>query len=241
MTWYNAFLHQSADRLFSMDVSPCAYPVVFVGGLLTNLCPCNVMLIPMVIGCVGGFSRTRERGRALLYSAMFSAGIVATFCLLGALASVIGSFIAPFRILCLCVLAGVALLMGFFCLGLVRFWLPGIGRPALQERMKAGGPWTAFLLGAVAGVVATPCTTPVLAVILTYVAVRARLMYGLSLLLTYSVGFIVPLLLAGAFTGFLVGLKKLQEKTGYQEWVRKLSGATLLLFGVYLLWQAASS
>jgi len=86
----------------------------------------------------------------------------------------------------------------------------------------------------VAGIVATPCTTPVLAVILAYVAVEARLLYGASLLFTYSVGFTVPLLLAGAFAGFLMGLKKLQEATRYREWIEKGSGVILILFALYL-------
>jgi cytochrome c-type biogenesis protein len=239
MTWYDTFLHQAADRLFALDMSFLAYPLVFAGGLLTNFCPCNVALVPMVIGCVGGFSRSRERGRALLYSAVFSAGIVSTFCLLGLLASVAGSFVASFRTVCLWGLAVVAVLMGCYCLGVFRFPLPGANRAQLQDRLAAGkrggGLWGAFGLGLAAGVVAAPCTTPVLAVLLTYVAVQARGMYGVSLLFTYSLGFVVPLLLAGAFAGFLMGLQRLQDRTGYQQWIKRGSGAVLVLFALYLV------
>jgi cytochrome c-type biogenesis protein len=235
MTWYDTSLHQMADRLFSLDVSLVAYPLVFAGGLLTNFCPCNVVLIPMMIGYVGGFSRSKERGRALLYSALFSGGIVVTFCLLGVLVSVVGALIAPFRTACLWAIALVAAVMGCYCLGALRFRLPGLAKLPSMEHMRKRGPWAALALGMAAGVVATPCTTPVLTVILAYVAAQARLLYGVSLLLAYSVGFVVPLLLAGTFAGFLMGLKRLQERTQYREWIEKGSGVLLILFALYLV------
>jgi cytochrome c-type biogenesis protein len=238
MIWYETFLHQAADRLLAMDVSLAAYPIVFAGGLLTNFCPCNVALVPMIIGYVGGFSRTRKRRKALLYSAAFSAGIVITFCLLGVTASALGSLIAPFRAICLWLLAVAAGVMGGYCLGMLRFRLPGIDRDHLEGRMARGGAWAAFILGLLAGVVAAPCTTPVLTVILLYVAVQARLAYGITLLLTYSAGFVVPLLLAGAFAGFLLKMQRIQERTGYQQWIKRACGAGLVLFSIYLAWQA---
>ena len=238
MTWYDTFLHQAADRLFAMDMSFVAYPLVFAGGLFTNFCPCNVLLVPMVIGCVGGFARSRERGRSLLYSAVFSAGIVTTFCVLGLLASTVGSFITSFRTVCLWGLALVAATMGCHCLGILHIPFSGGPKEQLQERIKSGvysrGLWRAYFLGLAAGAVAAPCTTPVLAVILTYVAVQARAAYGISLLLTYSIGFVVPLLLAGMFAGFLMGLERLQERTNYQQWIKKGSGVVLVLFALYL-------
>ena len=233
MTWYDASLHQMAQRLFSLDVSLVAYPIVFLGGLLTNFCPCNVALVPMVIGCVGGFSRSRERARAVLYSSVFAAGIVATLCGLGIMASTAGAAIAPARTGCLWLMACIAFVMGLQCLKVVDLPLPGLAELPTDNRRK--GLWSAFLLGLTAGIVATPCTTPVLAVILTYVAVKARLFYGVTLLLAYACGFVVPLILTGAFADFILRLKRLQEKTGYRDWIARGSGAWLIAFGLYLI------
>ena len=232
MTWYDASLHQMSDRLFESDISPVAYPLVFLAGLLTNFCPCNVALVPMVIGVVGGFARSKERVRAILYSAVFAAGIVVTLCGLGVLAATAGAVFAPARTICLWLIAIVAVAMGLQCLGLVRVPLPGLAGLHPGQRK---GLWAAFLLGLMAGVVATPCTTPVLAVILTYVAVQARLLYGVSLLFAYAVGFAVPLVLAGAFADFLLQLKRLQDKTRYRDWIGKGSGVLLIAFGLYLM------
>ena len=77
-----------------------------------------------------------------------------------------------------------------------------------------------------------------LAVILTYVAVKARLIYGVSLLFTYAVGFVVPLMLTGVFADFILRLKRLQEKTRYRDWIAKGSGVLLIMFGLFLIKRA---
>ncbi|MEI8122906.1 MAG: cytochrome c biogenesis protein CcdA [bacterium] len=231
MTWYDASLHQMAERLFSSDISPVAYPLVFLAGLLTNFCPCNVALVPLVIGLAGGFSRSKERARAALYSVVFAAGIVVTLCGLGVLAALAGAALAPARTVCLWLIAIIAVAMGLHCLGVANIPLPGLDGLPAGKRKGLGGT---FLLGLMAGAVASPCTTPVLAVILTYVAVQARLLYGVSLLLTYAAGFVVPLILAGLFADFILRLDRLQKKTGYRDWIGKGSGVLLIVFGVYL-------
>ena len=232
MPWYDDSLLQMAQRLFSLDVSLAAYPIVFLGGLLTNFCPCNVALVPMVIGCAGGFSRSRERARAMLYSGVFAAGIVVTLCGLGILAATAGAALAPARTVCLWLIAIISVAMGLHCLRVARFPLPGLAELPTGKRK---GLWGAFLLGLAAGVVATPCTTPVLAVILTYVAVKARLLYGVTLLLAYAAGFVVPLILAGVFADFILRLKRLQKKTRYRDWIGNGSGVLLIVFGLYLV------
>ena len=219
----------------TLDVNWLAYPIVFAAGLLTNLCPCNVALVPVVIGHAGGFARSKQRGKAFLYSAIFSAGIVVTLCVLGALTSVLGALLAPLRLFCLWLLVVVVAWMGLICLGVFQFELPGRKKLALGNRK---GLWGAFLLGLAAGAMATPCATPVLATILAYVGVEARLLYGLSLLLAYSIGFVIPLLFAGAFTGFIMELDRWQEKTKYRNWIAKGSGVLLLAFAVFLVKRA---
>jgi cytochrome c biogenesis protein CcdA len=48
-------------------------------------------------------------------------------------------------------------------------------------------------------------------------------------------GFVVPLLLTGAFTGFIMGLQKLEDRTGYRAWIARGSGLLLIVFGLYVL------
>jgi cytochrome c-type biogenesis protein len=189
----------------------------------------------MVIGFVGGFSNTVQRGNAILYTLVFSSGIAVTLSAMGVIAAVVGAFIGPLRSVCVWLVAAVSLLMGLYSLGLIKFNLPGLGMLPIRGRR---GIWEAFFVGLAAGMMATPCTTPVLAVILAYVAVEARLLYGVSLLLVYALGFVVPMILAGTFADFLLGIKRLQERTGYSIWISRCSGILLIMFGAYMIWRA---
>ena len=66
--------------------------LVFLGGLVTSLGPCNVATIPLIVGYVGG-SRDLPRTRAFLLSLAFAIGLALTFMLLGMAAALIGGFI----------------------------------------------------------------------------------------------------------------------------------------------------
>lgn len=234
MSWHDALLKQMGERLLAGDVTPLAYPLAFAGGLLTNLCLCTITLVPIAIGYIGGFSRYRERRRAFAYAAVFAAGIVITISALGVLACLIGAALAPIRDVFLCAVAVLVVLMGIHCIGIVKFRIPGLSR---DWRPKKKGLLGSFLFGLAAGVIATPCTTPVLAVILAYVAVQARLLYGLTLLLTYAIGFVIPLVLVGLFADLLARLEKLDKRTHYEAWIGRVSGVVMIAFGVYLFVQ----
>ena len=234
MSWHDALLKQMGERLLAGDVTPLAYPLAFAGGLLTNLCLCTITLVPIAIGYIGGFSRYRERRRAFAYAGVFAAGVVITLSTLGVLACLVGAALTPVRDIFLYLVAVLVVLMGIHCIGIVKFRIPGLSR---DWRPKRKGLLGSFLFGLAAGVIATPCTTPVLAVILAYVAVQARLLYGLTLLLTYAIGFVIPLVLVGLFADLLARLEKLDKRTHYEAWIGRVSGVVMIAFGVYLFVQ----
>jgi cytochrome c-type biogenesis protein len=230
----DVWMQSLSSQLSSLHGSWLAFPIVFLAGLLTNLCPCNVVMVPLIIGCVGGFSRGKERLRALMYSVVFAGGTVFTFCLLGVLAATAGIVMADEQTYVLWALAILSFVMGLSCLNLIKIPLPGLPKPDVRTG-KFRGIGATLLLGLMGGVIATPCTTPVLMVILLYVASKQALVFGIALLVTYALGYVIPLILAGVFTGFLLGLDRLQQKTKYQVWVPSISGFLLLAFAIFLV------
>ena len=74
------------------NFSLIAYVLVFVGGLLTSLGPCNIATIPLIVGYMGG-SRELSRTRSFLLSLTFAIGLALTFMLLGVIAALIGGVI----------------------------------------------------------------------------------------------------------------------------------------------------
>ena len=66
-----------------------AFGLVFLGGIVTSIGPCNLATVPLLVGYVGG-TATPGRGRALTLSLAFAIGLATTFMLLGVAAALVG-------------------------------------------------------------------------------------------------------------------------------------------------------
>jgi len=211
-----------------------AYLLVFLGGIVTSIGPCNVAMIPLVIGFVGGTGRL-SRGRSFVLSLTLVTGLALTFTALGVIASLVGGLIGGTSRVWYYLVAGVCLVIGLQMLGVIR--LPKVGGLArLRERVRVRGIPGALALGLVSGLVASQCATPVLAAILTYVmAQRSGLAYGAALLFVYSLGRGVPIVLAGTFAGMI---KQLRALGAWTDRIEKASGIVVLGVGLYFLWIA---
>jgi thiol:disulfide interchange protein DsbD len=102
----------------------------------------------------------------------------------------------------------------------------------------AGGVVGAFLVGAGSGLAASPCTSPVLLGLLTYVATKQSVVYGAALLFSFSLGMGMPLLLVGTFAGLIVALPKPGR---WMVSLKKLLGLLMLGLAEYYLIKAGQS
>jgi len=215
------------------NASLLAFGLAFLGGILTSIGPCNVAMIPLVVGYVGG-THDLTRARAFILSLVFAIGLALTFMLLGVAAALIGGLVGASTTWWYYVVAFVCFVIGLNMLGLIRIqtplWLGG-----LREKIKIKGAPGALALGLVSGLVASQCATPVLAVILTYVMAKGALVYGAALLFVYAMGRGVPIVLAGTFAGVLKSFQKLGP---WSEVIEKASGVIVIGVGFYFLWIA---
>ncbi len=215
------------------SISFFGFVLVFLGGLVTSLGPCNVATIPLIVGFVGG-SADLSRRRAFSLSLAFALGLAVTFVLLGVSAALIGGLVGVAIRWWYYLVAVICFVIGLQMLGALQLQIPTwFGR--LRERVKIKGVPGAFALGLVSGLVASQCATPVLAAILTYVMLKGAIVYGAALLFVYALGRGVPVVLAGTFTGVLKGLKSLGR---WSEWIEKASGVVIIAVGLYFLWIA---
>jgi len=206
-----------------------AFGAAFLGGLMSAANPCVLATIPLVIGYVGGYSGG-DRRKALFYSLSFIFGLSANFTLLGVAASAVGSLMGSLGVWLYVFVAVVAIVMGLSLMGL--FGIPTLVKSDI--RPKTRGLAGAFVMGFIFGVVSSPCATPVLAVIITYVASEGRVAYGGGLLFVYALGHCVLILAAGVSVGFVNGFinsKGLVRASGY---IKKASGALLVCVGLYV-------
>ena len=212
--------------------SLAAYPLVFLGGIVTSIGPCNAAMIPLIIGYVGGLGISR--GRSLALSAVFAIGLAVTFVLLGLVASGIGALFGWVGKLWYYLVAAVCIVIGLQLMGLIQVPLPTLFARE-RERIQRRGLVGALLLGLVSGLVSSQCATPVLVAILTYVMSRGAVVYGATLLFAYALGRGVPIVLAGTFAGLARNLSALGRWTARLE---RVSGAIVLAVGLYFLWIA---
>lgn len=208
-----------------------AYLFVFLGGLISASSPCVLAIIPLVIGFVGGYSEGNKK-KAVVYALVFALGLSITFTILGAIASLMGRLFGDVGKFWYYLAAGVAIIMGLYLVGVFKFKLP----QPVTLKTKHKGVLGAFLLGLLFGAVSSPCATPVLAVILAFVATKGRIVYGTSLLFVYAIGHCVLIVMAGIFTGFVENYAKSKGVSNFSSLTKKISGILICLAGLYILY-----
>ena len=155
----------SFDANVLQSGSLVVYLLVFLGGVVTSIGPCNVAMIPLIVGYVGG-SANLSRARSFALSLTFAVGLAITFVMLGVVATLVGGLIGGASRVWYYVVAGVCFIIGLQMLGVLSLPMPqGLAR--LRERIRLKGLPGALMLGLVSGLVASQCATPALAAILT--------------------------------------------------------------------------
>jgi cytochrome c-type biogenesis protein len=208
-----------------------AYLGVFFGGILSSSSPCVLATIPLVIGYVGGYSEG-DRRKALLYSLTFILGLSITFTVLGAIASFIGGLFGMISRTWYFIVGGVAVVIGLHLVGLFEWSLT----VPIRLQPKQRGLLGAFLLGLFFGIVSSPCATPVLALILTFVASKREVAYGTSLLFVYALGHCALIFLAGTATGFVESFIKSKGISNITTWGKRVGGVIVVFVGIYLFY-----
>jgi cytochrome c biogenesis protein CcdA len=208
-----------------------AYVGVFLGGILSSSSPCVLATIPLVIGYVGGYSEG-DRRKAVLYSLTFILGLSLTFTALGAIASMVGGLFGVISRTWYFIVGGVAIAIGLNLVGLFEWNLP----IPVHLQPKQRGILGAFLLGIFFGIVSSPCATPVLALILTFVASKGEVAYGTSLLFVYALGHCALIFLAGTATGFVESFIKSKGISNLTTWGKKVGGLIVIFAGIYLVY-----
>jgi cytochrome c-type biogenesis protein len=222
------------DPAALQSASVIGYVLVFLGGIVTSIGPCNIATIPLIVGYVGG-SPNLSRPRSFALSLSFAVGLAITFMLLGIAASLVGGLIGGTSRLWYYLVAGICFVIGLQMLGVLGLHMP-IWFGGLRERVGLKGVPGALALGLVSGLVASQCATPVLAAILTYVmSQEGAIFYGAILLFIYALGRGAPIVLAGTFTG---AVKHMQALGRWSNAIERISGAIVIAVGMYFLWIA---
>ena len=209
-----------------------AYLAAYAAGVLVSFTPCTYPLIPITVSYIGGKSRG-SRAAGFFLSLAYVIGTSLTYTALGSVAAVSGSLFGSFQsspwpnlvIANICILMGLSMLE-MFSLPVPRF-LSGS-----HVASRRGGIIGGLLLGAASGLIMSPCTTPVLGVLLSFVATKQNVFFGMSLLFVFAFGMGSLLLFLGTFAGLLATLPKAGP---WMVSIQRLFGWVFIAIGEYFL------
>ncbi|MFH1541915.1 MAG: cytochrome c biogenesis protein CcdA [bacterium] len=211
------------------------YWIAFSAGLLTFFSPCFLPLVPAYLIYLTGLSLEEiktSRVTTVVHSLLFILGFTIVFTILGFGANQLGRFFvnssALFRI------AGGFLLifLGIYFLGILKIPFLDLERKFVLTKRPSGYLGSIFI-GMVFALGWTPCIGPILATILVLAANSQTAYWGGALLLTYSLGIGLPLLITSIAVNYSLGLiKKIQE---YFPLLHKVSGGLLIFVGLLLI------
>ena len=221
-------------------------PAVFGAGVLSFASPCVLPMVPIYLVTLSGvsvsaLSQDPPRARLMLRASAFALGLAVPFVLLGLAASGAGRLLAAHRSSLAIAGGALVILFGLKQLRVLSIpWLERDVRPGLERVRAERGLLGALFFGAAFGLGWTPCVGPVLGAVLTWTAqANASPLRGALTLAVYAAGLALPLVVAGAFAP--TALRALRRVARHAIWVERVSGAALVLSGLWLVTQQGAA
>jgi len=205
--------------------------MALLAGVLTSVTPCALSSVPLVIGYVGG-TGNQDTKRAFRLSLTFSIGMAITFTVLGTIASIAGRLMGTSASWWYIALGVLMLLMAIQTWGIFEF----IPSTFLISKNTKRGYIGALLAGILGGIFSSPCATPVLIVLLGLVAGQGSILWGILLLLLYSIGHSALVMVAGTSVGFVQKLTHSEKYGRFSKVLKIVMGAVIFLIALYMFY-----
>ncbi len=226
---------------FDVEVSISAL-TVFLQGIFSFFSPCVLPLVPLYIGYLSGGAKTVDekgviryrRGKVMVNTVGFVLGVSFAFFLLGFGFTAAGQFFSKNQALFTRIGGILIILFGLYQLGVFgssRFLSTERRLPFRLDRMTMS-PLTALVLGFTFSFAWTPCVGPALASVLLMASSASSAGKGFLLIALYTLGFVLPFLAVGLFTGTLLDFFKKHQKV--VRYTVKAGGVLMILMGVMM-------
>jgi cytochrome c-type biogenesis protein len=223
----------------ALDRPLIALPLVFLGGVLTSLTPCIYPMIPITAAIVGGqtvgvHASPHPRRTALVLSLSYAVGLAMVYALLGLIAGLTGSLFgtisanpwAYFTMANLLVIAALAMF------DVIPLRLPAAWTQRAATAGTGGRVAGTFAMGAASGLVAAPCSAPVMIAVLTWVSTTQSAALGFLYLFVFSFGMTTLLIVIGLSAG---AVSALPRSGVWMKWVKRVFGLVMLGVAEYYL------
>jgi len=230
------FSHIS-NQLSSSPIT--ALPILFIAGVLTSLAPCIYPMIPITAAIVGGSAvgnAPRARTLTVLLTFTYVLGLALAYASLGLFAGLTGTLFGSvstnpwlyFTMANLLIIAALAML------DVIPVRVPSWLLTRAVTAGEGGSLYGVFVMGAASGLVAAPCSAPVMAAVLTWVSATKSGVLGFIYLFVFSLGMCTLLVVVGLFSGTLA---RLPRAGAWMVWIKRLFAVIMLAVAEYYLVQ----
>ena len=231
------------NRIIFKALNSQRFCVVLGSGVLASLSPCAMSMLPLTVAYLSSESREGKKyedgGTLVFLSLLYAAGLAGMLAVLGLAATlagqVWGSLFASSRVLPLGA-AAFATWSGLSLLGLVELYIPSVDPDEFTPSTPAASTFIrgsrALAFGAASALVSSPCSSPVLASLLGFVASSGDTVLGLFLLASFTAGYVTPVVAAGIF-GATATSNAAMNADGIGEVSSQVLASLLIAYGVY--------
>ena len=194
---------------------------VFLQGLLSFFSPCVLPLVPLYIGYLAGGAKTVDedgvihyrRSKVIVNTLFFVLGVSFAFFLLGFGFTAVGKFFSGNRVLFARIGGVLVILFGVLQLFGSNVFTREHRLPFRLSRFSMN-PAVALILGFTFSFAWTPCVGPALTSVLLMASSASSSAVGYALIGVYTLGFVIPFLAVGLFTGAVLDFFKRHQKGG---------------------------
>jgi thiol:disulfide interchange protein DsbD len=221
-----------------------AIPLLFAAGVLTSLTPCVYPMIPITAAIVGGQNLSATPGAAPLpapprwrtaaLTGTYVLGLASVYAGLGLLAGLSGTMFGavssnPWAYF---FMANLLMLASLSMFDVIPVRLPSFLVQRAANAGTGGRAAGAFVMGAASGLVAAPCSAPVMAAVLTWVSVTQSAGLGFVYLFAFSIGMCALLVIVGLSAGTV---SRLPRAGMWMVYVKKTFAVVMLVMAEYYL------
>lgn len=223
------------ERIFA-DRSFIFIMFSFLGlGILLAFTPCVLPMIPILSSIIVGHGKKMSVQKTFLLSLAYVLGMAMTYAVAGVFVALVGSSIQTElqRPWVIALFSGFFVLLALSLFGLYQLQMPASWQRriiAFSNRQKGGSYFSVFLMGSLSSLIVSPCVSPPLIGVLSFIADSGNLWLGGFALLALGLGMGLPLLLVGLSAGHI-----LPKAGAWMGVIEKLMGLTMLAFAIWIL------
>lgn len=210
------------------------YLITFLEGVISFISPCMLPMIPIYISYFAGDAG--KKNNTLVNSIAFVIGFTIIFCLMGVFAGTLGGLLRNYQDIVNIVCGIIVILFGLNYLEFINIRL---FKSRNKKQTSVNGIFSAFLFGIIFSINLTPCVGAFLGSALMMASVSGTVAKGVLLLLVYSLGLGIPIVLSAVL------IKKLNSvfnfiKKNYKV-INSIAGVFLIVIGVLMMFGIMNS